>query len=433
MREVKIQAESKDLYDGVFSNKIIPFLELLSEPDYKGFKYYFFILVLILFTIITLYELFYSRKIIDLKLFKKYVRDSKNYIMYDRKKIFNENPFIAICLPAFNMEKYIKRNIISILNQSFQDFEIIVVNDNSNDNTESIIKNIQLDDDRIKLVSHSQNFGVYRSRIESILNSKSKFLLLMDSDDMLLNENLFLELYNYNAKNNLDIIEFSVCEQIEGKNKIYLPKDGSDRHYHEFNNNIIYQPELSEILYYTPGTNEYNYIICRNIFNKLIRRNLLVQTYKFIGSEYYHKYIITADDMIINIVSYQFATNYSNINLPGYLNVIKSYSRKCEKEYNKQKHIKIMNYLIFLKLFYKYIKDYNKDRNFLFYEMRNLHDSLLELKDKYMIHYIPKEIALLNQILEDKKISNDFEIYLKNLKLYFENKYFLLNNYIINK
>jgi len=433
MREVKIQAESKDLNDGVFCNKIIQFLELLFDTDYKGFKYYFFILILILFTIITLYELFYSNKIIDLKLFKKYARDSKNYIMYNRMKIFNENPFISICLPAFNMEKYIKRNVISILNQSFQDFEIIVVNDNSDDNTENIIKNIQLDDDRIKLVSHSQNLGVYRSRIESILNSKSKFLLLMDSADMLLNENLFLELYNYNAKNNLDIIEFSVCQQIEGKNKIYLPKDGSDRHYHEFNNNIIYQPELSEILYYTPGTNEYNYIICRNIFNKLIRRNLLVQTYKFIGKEYYHKYIITADDMIMNIVSYQFAKNYSNINLPGYLKVIKRNSRKCEKEYNKQKHIKIMNYLLFLKFFYKYIKDYNKDRNFLFYEMRNLHDSLLELKDKYMIHYIPNEIALLNQILEDKKISNEFEIYLKNLKLYFENKYFLLNNYIINK
>ena len=72
-------------------------------------------------------------------------------------------------------------------------------------------------------------------------------------------------------------------------NKIYLPKDGNDRHYHEFNNNIIYQPELSEILYYTPRTKEYNYIICRNIFNKLIRRNLLVQTYKFIGKEYYFR------------------------------------------------------------------------------------------------------------------------------------------------
>jgi len=141
--------------------------------------------------------------------------------------------------------------------------------------------------------------------------------------------------------------------------------------------------------------------------------------------------------MIINIVSYQFAKNFSNINLPGYLNIIKRYNRKCEKEYNKQRHIKIMNYLYFLKLFYKYIKDYNKDRNFLFYEMRNLHDSVLELSDKNMIHYIPKEISLLNQILEDKKIANDFETYLKNLKLYFENKYFLLNNhcknYIINK
>ena len=91
-----------------------------------------------------------------------------------------------------------------------------------------------------------------------------------------------------------------------------------------------------------------------------------------------------------------------------------------------------MNYQYFLKLFYKYIKYYNKDRNFLFYEMRNLHDSVLELSDKNMIHYIPKEISLLNQILEDKKIANDFETYLKNLKLYFENKYFLLNNHCKN-
>ena len=40
MREVKIQAESKDLNDGVLCNKIIPFFELLFDTDYKGFKYY---------------------------------------------------------------------------------------------------------------------------------------------------------------------------------------------------------------------------------------------------------------------------------------------------------------------------------------------------------------------------------------------------------
>ena len=64
---------------------------------------------------------------------------------------------------------------------------------------------MQLVDDRIKLISHSQNLGVYRSRIETILNSKSKIILLMDPDDMYMNENLFQDLYNINIEQNLDI------------------------------------------------------------------------------------------------------------------------------------------------------------------------------------------------------------------------------------
>ena len=73
---------------------------------------------------------------------------------------------------------------------------------------------MQLDDDRIKLISHSQNLGVYSSRIESILNTKSKFILLMDPDDMYMNENLFQDLYNINIKQNFDIIfsNLILCE-----------------------------------------------------------------------------------------------------------------------------------------------------------------------------------------------------------------------------
>jgi len=51
----------------------------------------------------------------------------------------------------------------------------------------------------------------------------------------------------------------------------------------------------------------------------MIRKDVYIQTSNYIGKKYYSKYIITADDMIMNIISYQFANNYSNINLPGYL------------------------------------------------------------------------------------------------------------------
>lgn len=108
----------------------------------------------------------------------KYINDCKNHKRYNRNKIINESLYFSVCIPALNMNKYIERAIISIINQSFQNFEIIIVNDNSKDDTEKIIKRMQLDDNRIKLINHNINKGVYYSRIEAILFSKGKYIIL---------------------------------------------------------------------------------------------------------------------------------------------------------------------------------------------------------------------------------------------------------------
>ena len=173
-------------------------------------------------------------------------------------------------MPAYNMEKYIESALLSIINQSFQLFEIIIINDNSNDETQNIIKRMQSKDKRIKYLNHSKNLGVYASRADAILNAKGKYILLMDPDDILLNQDLFQELYLFNIKYNLDIIEFLVYHQIEGKSKIIFPKDQSLSHFHNYQKNIIEQPDLSEIIFYLPNTKEYSSIICRTIWNKLI-------------------------------------------------------------------------------------------------------------------------------------------------------------------
>ena len=104
--------------------------------------------------------------------YKHYINDCRNFKKYKRKEIKNDIPYFSICLPAFNMESYIKKVILSILNQSFQDFEIIIVNDNSNDKTEFIIKEILSKDKRIKAINHLQNSGVYTSRVDVFLYLK---------------------------------------------------------------------------------------------------------------------------------------------------------------------------------------------------------------------------------------------------------------------
>lgn len=142
---------------------------------------------------------------------------------------------------------------MSIINQSFQNFEIVIVNDNSNDKTYEVLIKLQKKDARIKIINHSKNLGTYHSRAEGVLNSKSKYILFLDPDDLIFNPFLFEEIYKSYLKYNLDIIEYTVF-YLRQNNKVYYINRQIYNHYHNFTKNIIYQPELSNILYYKPNS-----------------------------------------------------------------------------------------------------------------------------------------------------------------------------------
>ena len=112
--------------------------------------------------------------------YKQFINECKQLKRFNITKIMNHNnnPYLSVCIPVYNMEKYLERAILSIINQSFQDFEIIIVNDNSNDNSQSIMKKIQTEDNRIIIINHLKNLGVYKSRGDAILNSKGKYIIL---------------------------------------------------------------------------------------------------------------------------------------------------------------------------------------------------------------------------------------------------------------
>ena len=319
------------------------------------------------------------------------------------------------------MNKYIERTILSIINQSFQDFEIITVNDNSKDDTEEIIKRLQLEDNRIKLINHNTNKGVYYSRVEAILFSKGKYIILMDPDDLYLNENLFKELYNYNFKLNLDIIEFTVFQQIEGRRNIFYPKKHFESHYHNFTNNFSFQPNLSEILFHNPKNYMYTHSICRNIWNKMIRRKIFLDMHKFIGLSYFNDFVITADDMTMNIISYHFANNYSNIYLPGYMYNIRSVSMSRGDGGDFLKKVRAINYLLYFEILFKYIKKFEIDRRILFYELKNLRRYIYSIKDNNMTIYENQTKYFLNKIINDDSSNKMLKSITIELLLYFEN------------
>jgi glycosyltransferase involved in cell wall biosynthesis len=94
-----------------------------------------------------------------------------------------KSPKVSVLLPAYNAEKYIKQSIDSILNQTFTDFEFIIIDDCSTDSTWEIIKSYEKKDNRIVAVRNKQNLGIAGNLNKAISLSKGEYLARMDADD----------------------------------------------------------------------------------------------------------------------------------------------------------------------------------------------------------------------------------------------------------
>ena len=381
--------------------------------DNSNFKYKYIFLLIIIISFIYICSYNYKYNIIN---YKAFIKDCDNVKINKLKhKSNNYTPYLSICIPVFNMENYIGKSIMSIINQSFNNYEIIIVNDNSNDNTEKIINTIQLFDKRIKLIKHRKNLGVYYSRKEAAFNTNGKYILFMDPDDMFLNPYLFEELYNFNRNYNLDMIEFSVYHKEELKKKIYFPIYHEFNHYHNYKKNIIYQPELSDIIFYIPNTKIYTAIMCRTIWNKIVRKKILIHSFEYINKYFNNCYLITADDTPINILNYQYANNYSNIKLPGYLYNIRKNSMSRTDNEIKHDIIVSYNYLLYFKLLYKYIKDFNKDLNYLYHDLKANYIYILKFRELNTTNYIYLSIYFFKEIINDN-ISLEFKKFVNQLQ-----------------
>lgn len=93
-------------------------------------------------------------------------------------------PLLSVITPVYNREKYLTECIESILNQTFKDFEFIIIDDHSTDRTLNIIKDYELKDTRIKIISNELNIGATKSFNKGLKISVGKYIARMDSDDI---------------------------------------------------------------------------------------------------------------------------------------------------------------------------------------------------------------------------------------------------------
>ena len=113
---------------------------------------------------------------------------------------------ITVVMPAHNAQKYIKDAIESILNQTFKNFELIIINDFSTDKTLTIIESISKKDFRIKIVNNTNRLNIARTLNKGISLAKSDIIARMDADDIAFPRRLERQYKTINGSKNISVL-----------------------------------------------------------------------------------------------------------------------------------------------------------------------------------------------------------------------------------
>ena len=131
------------------------------------------------------------------------------------------NKKVSIIVPAFNAEKYLDRSIKSILNQTYDDLEIIIIDDASKDNTKKIIQKYASQDKRIRPIYSEINRGVSKSRNMGLQTFTGDYVFFMDADDYIV-KNAIERMMDVSDKYNADVVDSYHLMIYYNKNKTYF-------------------------------------------------------------------------------------------------------------------------------------------------------------------------------------------------------------------
>ena len=328
------------------------------------------------------------------------------------KKI--KNPKISIISAVYNRGKYILRFIRSIQNQFFNDIEIILIDDFSNDNTIEIIEQCQKEDERIILIKHKKNKGTLISRNDGVLISSGEYLIFPDPDDILSNDILY---YCYTeAKNkDYDMIKYNLYT-------------GNKRNNLRNINNIkiqeIYQKNLSFYIFYGEGQlRQLDY----SISNKFVKRDIYIKSLNYIDKYYLNQNMIVYEDGLINYMLYKYAKILYITKKVGYYYIQNQQS--ITKNFLNDRERTLKNCFVYLKYIFEYTKNnqFEKDIACCIY-----HNVLLEISNISIFKYLTKDYKfyydIINNYLKNEFISIPVKNQLINILKFIEIAEFNYNN-----
>ena len=252
---------------------------------------------------------------------RDFINKSIKGIVSNSSFILSKNPIITVVIPLYNCEKTIKRAICSIQNQNISDFEIILVNDLSTDNTSIVIEKLQKEDHRIKIINNIKNKGTLYARCIGTLSAKGKYIFPLDNDDMFLDKDVFYDVaIKISEKYDFDIVEFKGIDSKGTKNffKYRIKETLFNKHK---KGKILYQPELAGYPLRPAKDLSRYHMIDVYIWAKCIKTAIYQKAITLYGEERYSIFVTTFEDLIINFIIFQIAKSFTFIPKYGILRI----------------------------------------------------------------------------------------------------------------
>ena len=154
-------------------------------------------------------------------------------------------PKVSVVMSCFNEEHHVGRAIQSILNQTFTDFEFIILNDGSTDRTLEVIQSFLDRDDRIKLHENKSNLGLAASLNKGIRAAKGQYIARMDADDISFENRLQIQTSHMDMQPDIDILgSNALMKQLNKSTMSAVPLSHHDIKRHAFHKTCIIHPTV---------------------------------------------------------------------------------------------------------------------------------------------------------------------------------------------
>ena len=339
----------------------------------------------------------------------KFCNDFKSKKIRTFKKM--KKPEVSIISPLYNRERYILRILRSIQYQTFHNIEIILVDDNSIDNSVQLIEELQQIDERILLIKNKKTKGTFVARNIGVQYSSGKYIIIPDPDDII-SKDIVRTCYLYAEKFKYELIRFNSYiggGKLGFQELINITETGP-----------VYQPKLSSEIFY--GSKELQ-MVDYYVYNKFILKDVYIKALNSLNKFYSNMYMIYMEDQVMNYILHRIAKSFYFLKVIGYYHLSNSVS--IMNNLFKIPELRMKFSFIYLKFIFEYSKNTKFEK-----DMAN-----------HLFTVLNRQFNIAGRLQSTDYDENDYSLYYDIVNTYIncsyidtENKYFLNNfKFIIEK